>query len=226
MLSPAHDGTRLRCEEAREQGGRDGRESSDDRFHDMKDSRSMFPILVEGPAVEPVPLPEMKAHLRVDDDQEDELIGGLVTAARLMVEASARRILIAQSWRLMLHRWPQGGTVLLPLSPLLSVESVQVYDASGTPEVLPPEDYESDLASDPPRILFRRMPEPGRMQSGIAIDLRAGYGETPEDVPATLRLAIRILVARWYENRGDVAGPQALPPEALSLVAPFRRARI
>jgi hypothetical protein len=35
-----------------------------------------------------------------------------------------------------------------------------------------------------------------------------------------------IMVARWFENRGDVAGVQDLPPEALALVAPFRRARL
>ncbi|WP_194164535.1 head-tail connector protein [Microvirga thermotolerans] len=186
----------------------------------------MFPILVDGPAVEPVPLAEMKAYLRVDDDAEDGLIGGLVKAARLMVEASARRILVAQRWRLMLHRWPQGGAVLLPVSPLLAVEGVRVYDASGVSESLSPGDYESDALGDPPRILFRRMPQPGKVHNGIAIDLRVGYGETPDDVPATLRLAVKILVARWFESRGDVAGPQALPPEALALVAPFRRARI
>jgi hypothetical protein len=41
-----------------------------------------------------------------------------------------------------------------------------------------------------------------------------------------LKLAIRILVAHWFENRGDVIGEQILPPEALALVAPFQRMRI
>ena len=44
----------------------------------------------------------MKTYLRVDDDAEDELIAGLVKAARLMVEAASRRVLIEQKWRLML----------------------------------------------------------------------------------------------------------------------------
>jgi uncharacterized phiE125 gp8 family phage protein len=73
----------------------------------------MNPILVEGPAVEPVSLADMKAHLRVDDDAEDALIEGLVKAARLMVEAASRRLLVSQTWRVLLDRWPEGGTLLL-----------------------------------------------------------------------------------------------------------------
>jgi uncharacterized phiE125 gp8 family phage protein len=45
-------------------------------------------------------------------------------------------------------------------------------------------------------------------------------------VPDPLRLAMKIMVAYWFENRGDVAGAQSLPPDALALVAPFRRARL
>ena len=41
-----------------------------------------------------------------------------------------------------------------------------------------------------------------------------------------MRLALKILVAHWFEKRGDVAGGQTLPPEALALVAPFQRARL
>ena len=65
----------------------------------------------------------MKAYLRVDRRwPQDELIAGLVKAARLMVEAASRRVLIEQQWRVVLERWPAGGTVLLPLSPLIAVE--------------------------------------------------------------------------------------------------------
>ncbi len=40
----------------------------------------MIPIFVDGPAVEPIPLAEMKAYLRVDDDDsaQDAVIAGLV----------------------------------------------------------------------------------------------------------------------------------------------------
>lgn len=186
----------------------------------------MHPILVDGPAVEPVTLAEMKAYLRVDDDAEDELIAGLIKAARLMVEAASRRILIAQSWRVMLDRWPEGRAVLLPLSPVLSVENVSVFGATGVTSEVAIETIDADLLADPPRLVAATAPEPGRNTNGIAIDVRAGYGAVPEDVPAPLRLAIKILVARWFENRGDCVGDPTLPSEALSLIAPFQRPRL
>ena len=60
-------------------------------------------ILLEGPAVEPVLLAEAKAHLRIDGDDEDDLIGALIAAARVAVETEIRRVLIAQSWRAILE---------------------------------------------------------------------------------------------------------------------------
>jgi uncharacterized phiE125 gp8 family phage protein len=186
----------------------------------------MYPILIDGPAVEPVTLTEMKTYLRVDDDQEDELVAGLIKAARLMVEAASRRILVEQRWRVVLDRWPEGGAVMLPLSPLMGLESIRVVGQDGTATEVSPAAVEADPMSDPPRIVVSPAPDPGRPRGGIAIELRAGFGATPDTVPATLRLAVKILVARWFENRGDVTGEQTLPPEALALIAPFLRVRI
>jgi len=188
----------------------------------------MIPIFVSGPAVEPITLAEMKAYLRVDDDDsaQDDLISGLIKAARLMIEAASRRILIEQSWRVVLDRLPRDRVMLLPLSPLIAVDAIRITDASGTATELPGGSFEADGLSDPPRIIVKDAPEPGKSRNGISIALRAGFGTTPEAVPATLKLAIRILVAHWFENRGDVIGEQMLPPEALELVAPFQRARL
>jgi uncharacterized phiE125 gp8 family phage protein len=155
----------------------------------------MYPILIDGPAVEPVALTEMKAYLRVDDDQEDELVAGLIKAARLMVEAASRRILVEQRWRVVLDRWPRGGAVLLPLSPMMDVESIKVFDQDGVATDVSPGAIEANVMSEPPRIVVSPAPEPGRPRGGIAIELRAGFGGTPEAVPATLRLAVKILVA-------------------------------
>lgn len=186
----------------------------------------MIPIFVEGPAVEPIPLSEMKAYLRLDDDGQDDLVLGLIRAARLMVEAASRRLLIEQRWRVVMDRWPKDGTILLPLAPVLAVDGVRILDAAGVATELPAASIAWDIASDPPRVTVSDAPEPGKARNGIEIVLRAGYGASPDAVPEPLKLAIRILVAHWFENRGDVAGVQALPPDAMALVAPFQRARL
>jgi uncharacterized phiE125 gp8 family phage protein len=186
----------------------------------------MIPIFIEGPAVEPITLTEMKDYLRLDDDTQDDLVAGLVKAARLMVECASRRILIEQRWRVVLDRWPRDGRVILPLAPLLAVDGIKVLDASGAATEVPPSLIDGDGAGDPPSIAVTNAPEPGKSRNGISIELRAGYGAGPDAVPATLKLAIKILVAHWFENRGDVVGEQILPPEAMALVAPFQRARL
>jgi uncharacterized phiE125 gp8 family phage protein len=184
----------------------------------------MNPIAIAGPAVEPVPLDDMRAFLRLDDAAEDALVETLVAAARRAVEAACGRVLIAQSWRLALDRWPAGGVVALPLSPLIAIEEIRVVDAAGATAVLAPALYRFDAAADPPRLLVEAAaPQPGRAPHGIAVDVRVGYGAAPEDVPAPLRQAVRLLAAHWFEHRGDDAAP---PPDIGALVAPFRRARL
>jgi uncharacterized phiE125 gp8 family phage protein len=187
----------------------------------------MIPILIDGPAVEPVSLSEMNVYLRRDDGAEGELIAGLIKAARLMVEAASRRTLLEQRWRLALDAWPVGRIVSVPIAPVLAVDRIRIFDADGNGADLHPSLFDADTMSDPARIhVHAAAGEPGRSTRGIEIELRAGFGATPDAVPASLRLAVKIMVARWFENRGDVAGVQDLPPEALALVAPFRRARL
>ena len=62
--------------------------------------------LISPPAVEPVTLADMKAHLRVTHDSEDAMIASLIKAAREELEQAAGLALISQGWRLYLDCWP------------------------------------------------------------------------------------------------------------------------
>ena len=186
----------------------------------------MNPIPIAGPAVEPVTLADMRAFLRLDDGAEDDLVASLVRIARHSVEAASGRMLIAQTWRLGLDRWPTDRVVSVPLSPLIGVDAIRVLDAGGLASLVAPALYRVDVASDPARVVVdAAVPSPGRWSQGVEIDVWVGYGTIADAVPAPLRHAIRMLVARWFENRGD-APAQPLPPDVLALIAPFRRARL
>jgi uncharacterized phiE125 gp8 family phage protein len=187
----------------------------------------MCPVLLSGPMIEPLSLAEAKSWLRLDAATEDDLVSALITAARLVVEAATRRLLITQSWRLVLDRWPPGGLVSLPLAPFQSITAIRVYDSSNAAQVVAASLYQVDAAPNRARLVFTAIPpSPGRVLAGIEIDLQVGYGAQAGQVPEPLRQALRLLVTRWFENRGDVESDTAdgrLPSAVAALIAPYRR---
>src|SRR5947199_8130721 len=80
----------------------------------------MIPLIVNGPALEPIALADAKKWLKLETSDEDDVIGALITAARLMVEAQIRRMLITQTWRLIYDCWPNARIVKIPLAPFQS----------------------------------------------------------------------------------------------------------
>ena len=187
----------------------------------------MTAALITGPAVEPVSLADAKAHLRVDSTDEDALLTAAIVSARVHVESATRRALIEQAWRVYYDAWPRKRIVRLPVAPLISIDTVTVYDSAGDPQVVDPDDYEADVIASPARlVLAATAPTPvGRAVNGIEIDVTAGYGASSVDVPAALRQAVLMLVAHWYEHRGAVGHDLAVLVAPLgfeALVAPYR----
>lgn len=171
----------------------------------------------------------MKAHLRLDGSDEDDLVAAMIGAARLTIEGATRLVLVEQDWRLTLPAWPARRVVRLPIAPVLAVAAVRIAAASGTGEVLDPSFYRLDDIADPPRLLVdAAAPGPASRSDRIEVDLTCGFGSTAEAVPASLRLAVRLVVARWFANRGDAPEPtgEGLPADVRALVAPHVRARI
>ena len=188
----------------------------------------MTPILIAGPAVEPVSLAEAKAWLRVDIDAEDAVISTLITSARLVLEACTRLLFVEQTWKILYDSWPEGRQIHIPLAPFISLDALTTYDSAGDPVAVPPADYRLDPAPIGARILFKAMPpQPGMDAAGIELRIKAGFGAAAADVPAPLRQALMMLVARWFENRGDVAMDAATLPDGIaSLVMPYRRVKL
>jgi len=76
-------------------------------------------VVVTHPTVEPVSLAEVRAQLRLTDDQTDEnaFLLGAIAAARRLIERRLGISLVATQYR---ATWPAGVTVLeLPNPPLL-----------------------------------------------------------------------------------------------------------
>jgi uncharacterized phiE125 gp8 family phage protein len=185
-------------------------------------------ILLTPPAVEPLSLAEAKAFLRIEHDDDDDVIAALIAGARIHVEAQSRRALIAQSWRLVRDAWPADGRIAVLPAPLVALTAARVWRLDGTTQAIDVDMFTVDVATAPGVLSFAAgaLPSPGRVFAGIELDIEAGYGEAATDVPEPLRQAIRVLVSHWYENRGLVAaaggGAATLPQSVAALISPYR----
>jgi uncharacterized phiE125 gp8 family phage protein len=188
----------------------------------------MRPLLISPPAAEPVSLAEAKLYLRLDGDDDNDLVAALIRAARLLVEAASGRQLIAQTWRLVQAEWPRGP-LRLPLSPVLALTGAALRDRDGVATPLAGVNGLVAPGHDPPMLLLSApaaiLAPPGAQ---VELDVTAGFGPAAADVPQPLRQAVLMLAARWFEHRGDrVAGADAsLPGDIMALVGPFRRTRL
>ena len=201
----------------------------------------MTTVLLVPPASEPISLAQAKAWLRLDTNDEDDLVQSLIVGARSIVETMTGRALIAQTWRLTRDAWPDTFAINgffgaadialdmpLPFAPVASIDAVRVIGDDGAPQLIAAGTYALVDFPDAARIVFMTAPAaPTRSVAGIEIDVVVGYGAAA-DVPQPLRQAILMMVARWFEDRGDgeAQAPSDLRGAARGLVAPYRRVRL
>lgn len=162
-----------------------------------------------------VTLDQVKAHLRVDGDDEDEYIAGLVDAAIAHLDGPRGvlgRCVQSQRWRLdMRDGW--GGEVKLPVPHVGDIEAVLVDDGEQD-QPLP-----VIVRDCGPWVIVR--PEVGISQP-VRLFFTAG---APADIAAPLRTAVLLIVGNWYLNREEVVTgtiATALPLSALRILAPLK----
>lgn len=184
---------------------------------------------IQPPLAEPLTLAEVKAHLRLDGSDEDDLIVSLVKVAREYLERTGGLCLMTGTFRLYLDDWPTGGVIQIARGPVQAIESVTVYDADGVAASVSLDGHRLDRVSQPARLMLNRFVNAGSGINGIEIDFTAGFGDTPTDVPDTLKRAMLMHIAHMFEWRGAVCvadQPAGVPGGYDRLVAPYLAARL
>ncbi|WP_316858037.1 phage head-tail connector protein [uncultured Cohaesibacter sp.] len=174
----------------------------------------MTTTLLTPPALEPVSLAEIKAYLKLDIDKEDDLLRAFLTAARVHLEHLTGHHFITQTWRLLLEG-PLGETFRLPLQPVTDIVAAAVVDIEANITSLDVTGLSIFQAQDP-AILANIDGFLLASNQRLQLDVETGFGPAAEDVPEPLRLAIKMVVAEWYERR-LIADPSQLPTLAKSL---------
>lgn len=159
--------------------------------------------ILDPPSIEPVTLAEFKRYARVWEDltDDDDLIETLITAARETLERRLARAFLSQNLR-EFRTIPEDGRIRLLRTPVMDVIDVEI---DGEPIDVP--------ALEGPATL--RLGHPGK---AVEITYEAGYGDDSGDVPKTLRLAVLMLAAHFYDQR---ATSEEVPPLIAMLSAAF-----
>ena len=189
-----------------------------------------------GPSEEPLTLTQAKNHLRVEIDDDDELISNDIRSARQWCESFTHRKLITQTWDLSLDRFPLAG-IELPFGKTTQVVQITYIDSAGTTQTLtgpstspPGTGWQEDLSSDNGGILTApwggSWPTARDLTPGaVTIRFVTGYGLRAA-VPEELVSAMLYRLSDLYDVRGTSDLPQPtfapkLVDTAAALAEPF-----
>lgn len=197
-------------------------------------------FLTTGPASEPITTTEAKLHLRVDADDDDDLIDALIQAAREHVETFTGRALMTQTWDLKLASFydcaaydSDANVIWLPKPPVQSVTSVTYLDSNGDSQTWTASStgYLTDLPTDPKGQRARiypayaiSYPTTRTIQNAVTIRFVSGYASAAA-VPESIKAAMKLLIGTWYEQRAHVAtGVNAteIPQTVNTLLWPYK----
>lgn len=187
----------------------------------------MYTVTVP-PVNEPISLAAAKRFLRVDWNDDDDLIADLISAAREAFEKRLGRSLGTQTIQAVsylpdLVMAPLSGVIgetysyaiELPQPPLQSVSLVEIEkQISQWTALVVTDDYLVDAdSSNTPRVFLAAsalanwavsLTYPGQ-KPRVRVTYTAGYGAEADSVPHHMRATLRRLVAYAYEHRDDMA---------------------
>lgn len=136
----------------------------------------------------PVSVNEMKDFARIQSDQDDFLLEGLLKTASAWVEEATGKTLLNKQW-LYTHN---NNTLTLPYSPVVQIDEVKVGRKTLAQNEYTRIDHLGKTKLELPFSWNRR---------AVSVTYTAGFGTDPKDVPDALKQAIMSTVTYIYENR-------------------------
>ena len=184
--------------------------------------------------MEPLTLADLKAHLRIDHDHEDQLIEGVISTARRIAEEFSGRAFIQRTMRYEACGFPtetgaRSDHIKLALPPLVSITSFEYLDESaGTFATWASTNYIVDTTAEPGRV-YRAYevswPTIRQQHNAVKITYVTGNATGSSDVPEHYKHALRLISEGLYEDRGEyVTGTivKQLPRTAQDILRPTR----
>ena len=151
---------------------------------------------------------DAKAHCRVDHDDDDTFIDGLVSAAQRVLDGPQGMVgkaLVTQSWTLTRERLMGRDRLQIPVMPFGSVTTLRYYDADNVEQTANVANDYTVFGNEDYGYIEPVTAWPAMYDRPDALELVfvAGYGGLSA-VPANIIHAAKMMVGHWYENREAV----------------------
>lgn len=187
----------------------------------------------DSPTESPMSLAQAKLHLRVDINDDDELIGQLVDAVTLKAEAHCSAAFVPRSYSMWLGAFPGYGSgvfgpgldgeetpsrfggssqsrypsaICLPVHPLISVSAITYLDTDNVEQTLATSKYVVVTNRRQPMIVpATGYPWPATYDhpEAVRVNFRAGF---EGGCPADAVIGMKLWLTHLYENRGETDG--------------------
>ncbi|WDI41829.1 head-tail connector protein [Bremerella sp. P1] len=147
----------------------------------------------------PITLADVKSHLLVEHDLDDDLITSYIWTAISYAEDYTGRDFTATTYDWVLSCWHEKFE--LPRVPVTAITSLKYYDSDNSQQTWSSSNYYTIIPTNMPAILVpdANITKPSLKARPDAITIRfsAGYTALPWQVDA----AIKLIVGHLYENR-------------------------
>lgn len=182
---------------------------------------SFRPVRTVAPTAKPVTLEEAKAHLHVDFDDDDALIGGVLDAAIEHLDGYSGilgRCLCLQTWR---QDYDGIGHCLrLPMLAASLTTATYISTDGSTVTISGAALYDDALGSFVDVFRNQSLPALADVVAPVSVTAVYGYGAA-SDVPAPIKAAILLMVGDMYLNRETTEVP--MNNTVMALLSPYRR---
>lgn len=195
---------------------------------------------------------EAQTFLRIDGTTDQTLVESLISATTKRVEEFLGRKLITQVWSIYYDFFPRESneeawwdgvrdgaiselsspirSIELPFGPCQSLYYLRTIDETDGTQNINATTYSLDTISSRPIIALKSggvWPSTLlRPVNGVHVKGTFGYGSTGASVPAPIKEAIKIMVAKLYEHRGDLKIEDPFPATAQMLLEPYTTWRV
>lgn len=170
--------------------------------------------LVTSPAAGPIGLDEAKAACRIEHDDEDGFIQDCIDAAVALLDGPfgmLGRAIVTQSWTLRCAAKGVAGRIELPLCPVTQVTAIKTHDGE-TLNTQTVAEWDVQLARFSTLLYPPNGAWPAMDATRVdALQVTVSAGGDPAlaagaigCVPASIKQAVKLLVAHWHANRGLV----------------------